>query len=193
MLDVDIDLQRKVVRDYYLQTSNHPPERIERMVAKLEDRGHLYDEAVDALEEIKQFKEQKKLQLDAIAKAEEEQRKLQAQQEIDKLNKTIEEATFLEAERKNRVKSFVLAPIKVDGKVTTQFDNALEQIFANEQHFVQLADMLADYNPKQGFNFERLEKKIKTKNNTAFKKLLDETLVSTRSGAAKKPLNEDFN
>lgn len=192
-LDDDTSLQRKVVEEYYLRTSTHPKERIERMIAKLEDRGDLYEEALDALDELDNLREEQKANLIAQAKTEEEARQLEAQKQIEKLNHTIEKAEFLEDSRKNRVKSFVLAPIKVAGKTTTQFDNALEQVFNNEEHFIQLADLLADYNPNHGFNLDRLKKKLKTENNKSFKRLLDETLSSSNRGSAKKPLNEDFN
>jgi hypothetical protein len=189
----DVTLQRKVVEEYYLKTSNHPQERIDRMISKLEERGDLYEESIDALNELKQLKEAEKANLVEKAKQEQAVQQQKALEEAKKIEQTIDKVDFVDETRKNRIKSFILAPIKVDNRVTTQFDNALEQVFNNEEHFIQLADLLADYNPKQGFNLERIKKKLKTENNKAFKRLLDETLSSTRKGPAKKPLNEDFN
>lgn len=78
--------------------------------------------------------------------------------------------------RKNRIKQVLFSPIKTGDRTATEFDTNLDSILANPEHLVQLADILADYNPKIGFNFDRIKKQLKSESTTTFKKLIQEKL-----------------
>lgn len=193
-IDLDDEMtQRQVVERYYLETSSHPKERIEKMINKLAERGDLYDEALDAVEVLKDLQEKNKANLIEQAKLEQKAREDAAAAQLAELTSSIDKAEFLDDARKSKVKNFVLAPVLKDkNRTATQFDRNMADIYANPDHFVQLADLLMEYDPKEGFNFERLKRKAKTENTKAFKKLLDQTFNKPK-GSARKPIQEDFN
>ena len=74
----------------------------------------------------------------------------------------------------------------------TQFDHAMSRIYSNPDHFIQLADLVADYNEKSGFNFDRLKSKIKAESNSSLKNLIDNTLGTTKKGSSVKQVKDDF-
>ena len=188
----DTENQKRVMREYYQSTSNHPAARIERMINNLESTGDLETEALSTLDELKQLTELRKSKLLQEAELENQRRQDQAQQEIQEFTTKIEGLSEADPTRKARLKSFLLAPIKVENQVTTQFDSALNQVLNNPDHLIQLADILADYNPSVGFQFDRLEKKLKSKSVSAFKQIVDDTLKVPKGGRAQKQLDENF-
>ena len=190
----DENNQRKVLYDYYRSTSSYSEEKINRMINRLADIGDLEDEAVDAVKELVQYKEQQKEQLLAEAANQEQAAKEATKKQTEELTKLIETTSLIGDERKNRVKAFMFNPIKENGQYTTQLNQTMSAITTNPEHLIQLADILADYNPSVGFNFDRLERKSKTKDTKSFKDLLDQKLdpKTGLKGSNKKVINEDF-
>lgn len=164
------------------------------MINRLADIGDLEDEAVDAVKELVQYKEQQKEQLLAEAANQEQAAKEATKKQTEELTKLIETTSLIGDERKNRVKAFMFNPIKENGQYTTQLNQTMSAITTNPEHLIQLADILADYNPSVGFNFDRLERKSKTKDTKSFKDLLDQKLdpKTGLKGSNKKVINEDF-
>ena len=179
--------QEKVLFSYYKATSSYPDDKIQRMISRLKATDDLEVEAVDAAEELKVIAEQRKqqfLQKQQEARLQEEEHLKQYQQQI---LSSIEEE--IEPSRKNKVKSFFFNPIKVDNRVTTYFEYSFDSIKNNPKHLAQLADILTDYTPKEGFNLERFKKQGKTQAAKTFKQLMDEK-IQKPSGTSK-PSSKD--
>lgn len=189
----NVDIQKAVIRQYWKETSNHNDAKIDKMLSRLEDLGDLEDEAIDALSELKGLKEERKKNLLLEAKQQEEQRAKQIQEETTLLTKKIDEASNIDAQRKARVKAFLFSPISMDDKVTTQFDNALDQVLTNPDHLIQLADLLADYHPTTGLNLSRIEKQIKSQTNNSIKSLVNSIPTKTPQGSSRRVLEDNFN
>lgn len=83
-----------------------------------------------------------------------------------------------------------------DGESTmTQFQRAMSQITNNPEHLVQLADILADYNPKKGFSFERRDKQLQTGAARTFREILHskaDPRVAIKTGVQDNP-KDDLN
>ena len=186
--------QRKVLYDYYKTTSSYNEEKINRMINRLADIGDLEDEALDAVKELVDHKEQQRQNLIIQAAQEEQLEKERTAAQTQKIQSVIETSVAIAPERKNRVKAFMFNPVKENGQYTTQLNQTMGSITSNPEHLVQLADILADYHPSTGFSFDRIEKKLKTKDVKSFKDLLDQKLDPKASlkGSNKKVVNEDF-
>jgi len=187
----DVDNQKKLLTEYYQKTSNHSDEKISKFISRLENSGDLFSEASDALVELKSLKEDREAKLIEQAKIEQERKLREAQEEITQINASIEKLNA-DNERKKRLKTLTLVPIKYEDKTMTQFDHAMSRIYSNPDHFIQLADLVADYNEKSGFNFDRLKSKIKAESNTSLKNLIDNTLGTTKKGSSVKQVKDDF-
>lgn len=189
----DEETQKRIIREHWKQTSNHSDEKISRLIARLEDKGDLEEEALDSLEELKSIQSAKKANLAKLAEQQLQAEREAAQEQAAQLYDVIEKAPYLEDERRKRVKAFVATPVRIDDRITTGFDQALQSVFSNPDHFIQLADVLADYNPKKGFDFERLKRKAKSENVATFRELVNTTLNNKPSGGTvKRSLKEDF-
>lgn len=193
-LDLDDDqTQRAIIREYRRATFNHDDQRIDAFLAKLESKDPelLKEEAFDSLEELKKLQAISKQKLISDLEARQEQQRIESEKQVTQLN-TVIDSLEEEDSRKARLKAFMLSPVRIDNRVTTQLDHALMSIFSNPDHLVQLANLLADYNPKKGLSTERLESKIKTKNNTTFKQLLDSSVNNSTKKSSKNISKDNF-
>jgi hypothetical protein len=181
--------QRAVLRDYYQKTTKFDDNRIERMITKLEDSGEMLLEAEDALQYMKANQEEERQQ--RIKMKEEEDRKMQEAmvERQRELATAIQESSSVSGRRKNSLKAFLMNPSEINGEVNTDFNRKLGAITQNPEHFVQLADLLMDYDPKQGFNFSRYEKKGSSKATSKFQEELNKTLKGLPKGGKQKNKN----
>lgn len=189
------ETQKAVIRQYRKATFNHDDERIEKFIEKIDSKGGLEEEAEDALQELINLREEQKANLIRQAEAAEAQRKQAAQEQVALLSSIVDKVDYIEDARKARVKTFALTPVKIGNKVTTGLDRTLESIFNNPEHFVQFADLLADYQESKGFDYDRLKKKASTTANKSIKDLINSIPSSRPTGgsASKKTLRDDFN
>lgn len=171
------EVQKQVVEQYYKLISKQSDEKIKKQIRRLEDMGDLEEEAGEAIEYLKNFKQERQQQLLLQAEAEAERRKEEAEAQLQAITKAIG-GFEAEEERKNRIKSFFFGQVKDQGRVTTQFDKVVTTLKNNPEHLVQLADILLEYDPSKGFNFERFTRKGKTQANKDFKQTLEEKITS---------------
>lgn len=188
----DIETQRAVMRDYYRSTSNYTDTKINKLVALLEANGDLEQESADSIIELQELQKTKlaRIEEEEENKRKEQEKKVKEQTEL--LISTIDNVPNTEEKRKNRLKAFMLTPAS-RGDSNTQFSATLSNIFSNPAHLIELADLLADYEPRIGFNYTRLKGKLKTEVNKGLKTILQETSknrpTSTQSRSTQK---EDF-
>ncbi len=161
-LDIDdIDLsksenQKEIIRSFYKETSNLSDDKINRLLNKM-DGVELEEEALEALDKLKEIKEEKALEEKqrriAFEKAEKEKQQ--------KMRKNIFEAVDTEYKdntKARKIKALMFNPIKRGENTSTDFQYKLEKLQQNPKHLVQLASLLLDFDEEKGFNFEKYKK-----------------------------------
>lgn len=167
--------QKIIIAEYYkMMNPNTPEERIERLIAKKEELGTLEEEAQDALTYIKELQEERKANFIKQQEEAVKQQQLQIEEANNKLKDTIKNFNDFDQLRKNRIETLFFTP----RQQTSEFDQKMNAVFANPEHLVQLADVIADYDPRIGFTFDRLKKRIKTESNRKFSDLIQDKLDS---------------
>ncbi len=168
--------QKKVMYDYYKNTSNYDDAKIERMIRRLEDTDDLEAEALDAKEELLQLKTQRAQEFETQAQKEREAEAERMKQQANMLASVIDSESEFEDARKNKLKGFFFNQVQDGKKTTTEFVRVLNSVMENPKHLVQLANVLADYDSNKGLNFERLSKKAKTEGVNSLKQTLQSKL-----------------
>lgn len=187
------EAQRAIVTRYYNETSSFSPEKIKSLISKLETDNSLAEEAEDALVYLKTLTEEKRTEFLNKKKAAEDAELKQRKERTDLLVKTIDES-ITDKTKANKLKAFIFNPIKTNNVETTPYLHTFQNVMSNPEHFIQLADLMSDYDPKTGFKLERIASQVKTTKNSAFRKLLSEKIDSTPipKGGIKNS-NSDFN
>lgn len=175
--------QRRVLHRYLKETSSLSDQKISKLISTYEEEGTLKEEAQDAaaaiLDRQQQIQQQRaQAQQEALARQEQE-RQQYTQQLVDAIKTT----SFIHPSRKEKVKSFFFSPIKSGNEQTTAFNKTIQNILANPTHQAQLADILLDYSPEQGFTLERFEKRVKARATSSFKEELDAALDPKKKAA----------
>jgi len=191
-LDLGDDISRKaVIKSYYrILSPKLDDAQLDKRVEKLAEIGDLEEEAQDALEYLKTHRQEQKDALVQKAKAEQEAQLETLRKEITDVTALIDSSDEFDINRKNRLKTFLFTPTSQN---TTGFEATLDSVYENPQHKIQLANILADYDPKQGFNFEKLQKKLQTKATQSLKELMNSKLdPKTQTKGSSKKADEDF-
>ena len=189
------DGQKNILREYYKQTSKHSPEKIERMINRIAETEELEQEAKDSYQELQDLKTQRQKQLNDKAVEEETARIKSAQAAVANLTTAIESSTFIEPTRKDKVKGFFLNKVPTDNGYTNGFNYVINSILSKPEHQVQLADLLMDYDPKEGFSLTRIQKKAQTEKTKSFKNYLETKIndkLPTRGSSTFKPSKDTF-
>lgn len=174
--------QKRILKELYKKTTRLSDEKIERVISKLE-KEELESEALEALDSLKELK-QTEIEKAAKLKAEKEREEKERQEEIRvKMSKAVEDITS-DASRAKKLKALIFNPIKRDDGVSTEYIHRMKKIQQNEKHLAQLADILLDYDEKEGFKFDRF---IKQGSNQTVK-----TLKERLSEGTKPKKNNDF-
>lgn len=173
-----LENQRKVLYECYKQTTQYKPEKIAKMIDRYEELGTIEAEALDALEVLMEDKEQKKLALIENAKREREQLVEAAEEERVAIGSAID-TLITDATRANGMKAFLFNPHRASSGITTKFNETIRAISSNPKHLAQLADILLDYDSKEGIKLTKLEKQIRTKGVQSFKEMVKEKLEAT--------------
>ena len=174
----DVITQKAVLRTYYKEVNpNYKDDKIDRMITSLEKMGEdsLKEEAVEAIDYLRKLKEDRQNELIQKAKEDEQARKVEAQKRATEITKLIDESKS-DSLRKNRLKNILFLPVEKNGKTTTEFNASLDSILQNPEHLIQFAELVADYDPRVGFNFSRLSKQINTQSTTKFRDLVQAKL-----------------
>jgi len=189
--------QKQVIRDYYkVINPNYKEDKIERMINTLErmENTSLEEEAEEAVEYLKGLKEEQKQNLINTAKNQKIQDEKLAEERAAAITNQIE-SSKLDSLRKNRIKNVLFQPIQKEETVTTEFNYFLQSALKNPDHLIQLADIMADYDPRVGFNFDRLNKRLKTENAKSFKETMQaklDTRSQVKRGSSVKDTKDDF-
>jgi hypothetical protein len=190
-LSLDDDISRKaVIRSYYkILNPKIDDAQIEKRIDKLSEIADLHEEAEDALEYLKTYKDEQRSALILETQAKKEQQILALKKELDTYVNLIDKNDEFDSNRKNRLKSFLLVP----HNDSIPFELALDAIYENPQHKIQLANILADYDPNLGFSFDRIQKKLNNKATQSFKELINSKLEpKSQIKGTSKPSKEDF-
>lgn len=170
--NLEIEEHQEAALKHYLSVSTSlPEEKINRYIQNLKSNNELKEEAEEALIKLSELYEQRREE--AIKQQEEELAALQRKQE--EYIKSVEDALSsaeIHPSRKNKIKDYLFTPVRYENQNTTRFNLAIQNIAQNPQHLVQLADIIADYDPKKGF-------KINRKNDSSSIKQLEEALMSS--------------
>lgn len=194
---VDLDNtshQREVMRKYFKETTKYDEDRIERMIDKLDTVGTLQEDAAEALDDLRDIITQKEKEAIEQQELRRKQQMEQAQQVRQRMFEVVDETPYIPDNRKGKVKAFLFNPVTRNQVQDTDFNRALNSIYTNPEHLVQLADLLYDYDPKKGLNLERFKKAQKS---TAAKKLKEklesiEDVKSKVSGEGSKVTRSSF-
>lgn len=164
------------------------------MIATLEKSGDLESEAIETAVELNELIEERKANLIASAKEQEEAQKAKIKEQTQKITQSIQALPNVDNTRKSRLQTFMFTPVKYEEGYSTGLNKTINQITSNPEHFVQLADILADYRPDQGFDFSRLKTQLKTETNKSFREQINSKLDSKSKvkGNTSKVLKEDF-
>jgi len=170
----DQENQKQVVARYLKDTTKYSDERINKMISALETSGMLEQEAEANRLELINLEEEKKIQFEQRQQDLERQQEEQERELRHTFSSIIDEMEILEDKRRGKLKAFLNnKQLRRGQQPSTQFQRTIAKVQQNPEHIVQLADILMDYDPEQGFNFKRLEQKVKTKNNSNIKSRLD--------------------
>ena len=156
------DNQKAVMYHYYKSVSNFEDDKIYRYIDRLVKSGDLEEEATSVIQELKDKEEENKAK--AIEHYRNQQAALEEQDRQYKasIQKSIDEASYIESERKQKLKNFLFNEKRTRDGSFTEYNLVLNNISNNPSHMAQLADLLLDYKPDVGFDFERFTTKAKT-------------------------------
>jgi hypothetical protein len=178
--------QKKIVEQYLKETTRYSPEKITKTIALYEEEGILEQESQDALAELTQFYSQKQEEQATQLQAQRQAEERMLREKTEALAAAINTSSFIHPTRREKVRSFFFNPIQVEQNQTTAFNLTINHILSNPEHQAQLADLLLDYNPEQGFTLDRFEKRLKSKATSSFKEDLDKALDPKRKATAAK-------
>lgn len=169
-LDMDDENTQKLVVKQLLKEKGFSSARIDKMIAKYEDAGILEDEAEDAIEDLKEIKQQQKEKLLADQKKQYETYKAQQQQfytnVVDEIKglKNIRGIAIPEKDKKVLI-DYILKP-DTDGKTKYQKDYAKGGVrnLIESAYFTMNADKLIEAAKKEGNNsaIDRFKNSLKT-------------------------------
>lgn len=196
--DIDLssrDNQRFVVKEYLKQTTQHSDQKINKYISLLEENETLATEAKENVSELLNIRASKQAERNAAYKQAIEQREETRRELRKKFESIIDSANYIDSPRKNKVKAFINNQRQVKGKSPyTGFEKTISQIQQNEEHLVQLADILeSSYNPESGFDYDRLKRQKASEGASNIRQKLDKFLAQPQSGKATGPVSSGFN
>ena len=186
-IDLDEEANQKAVVKMWLKEKGFSSKQIERKISKYEDAGLLEDEAQDAIEDLKEIREQKKEQL--LKEQEKAHRQYQEQQRafytnvVDEIKglKNIRGIAIPEKDKKVLI-DYILKP-DADGRTKYQKDYAKGSVknLIESAYFTMNADKLLEAAKREGNN-KAVER---------FRNSLKSTSVSSKSKQAQTSSNDE--
>ena len=186
-IDLDEESNQKAVVKMWLKEKGFSSKQIERKISKYEDAGLLEDEAQDAIEDLKEIREQKKEQL--LKEQEKAHKQYQEQQRafytnvVDEIKglKNIRGIAIPEKDKKVLI-DYILKP-DADGRTKYQKDYAKGGVknLIESAYFTMNADKLLEAAKREGNN-KAVEK---------FRNSLKSTSVSSKSKQAQTSSNDE--
>ena len=195
-IDLDeLENQQEVVRTYLKKTTAFSDNKIETQIKGLSQSGEIVSEAKEYLGELIAFQEKERQELNNKIEQ-------QRQKDRDDLLKWKEDRVniikgYKDADdtRKAKLKAFVVNEVYTDRSKApvTELVQVLRMINNNPEHYVQLADVLMDYSPEKGIDYDRLTKRLNTKITSSLKDKLDDTAIVPKGKQIRKKIEEEFN
>ena len=195
-IDLDeLENQQEVVRTYLKKTTAFSDNKIETQIKSLSQSGEIVSEAKEYLGELIAFQEKERQELNSKIEQ-------QRQKDRDDLLKWKEDRVniikaYKDADdtRKAKLKAFVVNEVYTDRSKApvTELVQVLRMINNNPEHYVQLADVLMDYSPEKGIDYDRLTKRLNTKITSSLKDKLDDTAIVPKGKQIRKKIEEEFN
>lgn len=185
ILDTDITVktnQELIVKTHLKETTNFSDEKINKMISNLDKAGELEAEAYDALDELKEIREERDLKQQQALVESRQQFEKREKELRDTVIDSIQQYDIISKERKGKIQAFMFNPIKKGTEVLTDYQRHLKAISSNPKHLVQLADILFDYNESEGINLERFKKQGETKANQTLKEKLENKMSNLKTG-----------
>ena len=187
-----IENQTAVIKSYYKNYTKLSDEKIERIIKGL-DEDELKSEAESLLQEIK---DNKAAEIEAALKQkekEEEANKKALAQYNAQLAESVKTAKYLSDERRRKIQNFMLNHTRKEDGMMTEMVRVFNLIQNNPEHFVQLADLLVDYDKEKGINYTRFERTARTTLNKGLKQKLEQAVNKKISsfGQPKQANNND--
>ena len=186
-IDLDEETNQKAVVKMWLKEKGFSSKQIERKISKYEDAGLLEDEAHDAIEDLKEIREQKKEQL--LKEQEKAHKQYQEQQRafytnvVDEIKglKNIRGIAIPEKDKKVLI-DYILKP-DADGRTKYQKDYAKGGVknLIESAYFTMNADKLLEAAKREGNN-KAVER---------FRNSLKSTSVSSKSKQVQTSSNDD--
>ena len=186
-IDLDEEANQKAIVKMWLKEKGFSSKQIERKISKYEDAGLLEDEAQDAIEDLKEIREQKKEQL--LKEQEKAHRQYQEQQRafytnvVDEIKglKNIRGIAIPEKDKKVLI-DYILKP-DADGRTKYQKDYAKGGVknLIESAYFTMNADKLLEAAKREGNN-KAVER---------FRNSLKSTSVSSKSKQAQTSSNDE--
>lgn len=188
--------QSEIVKQYMKEATAYSDNKIEKQIALWRESGLLETEAKESLTAL--------LALQAEQKQKQEEQFTQAIAERDRMHKEsrkqveelIESANHIDTPRKSKVKAYINNVRQTKGqRPTTEFQRHMQMIGSNAEHSVQLADLIMDmYDPENGFNYDRLNRKKSSQQVSSVREKLDKLINASgpKSGGQPGPSKNSF-
>lgn len=195
-IDLDeLENQQEVVRTYLKKTTAFSDNKIENQIKNLSQSGEIVSEAKEYLGELIAFQEKERQELsNKIEQQRQKDRDDLLKWKEDRVN-IIKGYKDADDTRKAKLKAFVVNEVYTDRSKApvTELVQVLRMINNNPEHYVQLADVLMDYSPEKGIDYDRLTKRLNTKITSSLKDKLDDTAIVPKGKQIRKKIEEEFN
>lgn len=179
--------QKAILREYFKSTTDYDDAKINRLIDRSELADSLYEDAQEALADLKVQRQQLAAELTQRAAKEREEAQRVEEESRRKIFTLIDDAEYIKTGRKGKVKAFMFNKLTKNNNEVTGFQDVIHQISANPEHLVQLADILLHYDPKKGIDLSRFVSQSQTKANdnlrTNLEKLSDTRTKVTGDGS----------
>lgn len=186
--------QEQVLREYYKSTTKFDDKKIERFIGRLKEDDVLEEEALDALEYMKDFTRQRQADLLDSQRLKQEAQETKFKQARDSYMEAVDNAAYIKGQRKKKVKAFGVNVVTKDGMEDTARNLAIRSIYSNPQHQAQLDDLLLEYDSKKGFDFSRIKASAKKDTVSSFQKKLEQRIsVQSNRGKTLDPKTSQVN
>jgi len=195
-IDLDeLENQQEVVRTYLKKTTAFSDNKIENQIKSLSQSGEIVSEAKEYLGELIAFQKKERQELNnKIEQQRQKDRDDLLKWKEDRVN-IIKSYKDADDARKAKLKAFVVNEVYTDRSKApvTELVQVLRMINNNPEHYVQLADVLMDYSPEKGIDYDRLTKRLNTKITSSLKDKLDDTAIVPKGKQIRKKIEEEFN
>lgn len=189
-VDISDPISQKAVINYYYKTvnPNYSDERIDKMVARLEEMGSLEEEAQDAVDYLAEMRDEQKRTFLEKEKQRQAEEAAAAAQYAETIQSAVDTSNYDDM-LKGRIKSMLFNP----NTQQQEFERKLNAVWNNPSHFIQLVALLADYNEQSGFTYDRIKKQLKSESNRNFQTLVVDKLNNKKQiSSSGLPLHDDF-